>query len=139
MQMNGKEYHAILERAAANVVTIDIANALIDGAISVSGPPVSSDVRSQPLDFQSIASDLHLVKSDLCTRCVAASIQCQTLAVLVQLEFLAAQPLFIGAQIRHGTCLSKAKRAGYDGCCEGREEHSAHDGLSPQEETAAGL
>src|ERR1041385_6520037 len=93
MQMNGKEYHAILERAAANVVTIDIANALIDGAISVSGPPVSSDVRSQPLDFQSIASDLHLVKSDLCTRCVAASIQCQTLAVLVQLEFLAAQPL----------------------------------------------
>jgi hypothetical protein len=41
------------------------AQRLISPAIPVSGPPVSSDIRFQLLDFQSITLDLHLVKSDL--------------------------------------------------------------------------
>jgi hypothetical protein len=93
------------------VIMVDSSAALrLKGrAISASGPPVSSDIRFQLLDFQSIALDLHLIKPDLCTRCMVAAIQCQTVAVLVQLEFLPMQPLLIRAEIRHGACLGKTK------------------------------
>jgi hypothetical protein len=76
------------------------AQRLIDGAISASGPPVSSDIRLQLFDFQAVAFDLHLVKPDLYARCMAAAIQGQTVAVLVQLEFLPMQPLLIRAKVR---------------------------------------
>jgi len=48
-------------------------------------------------DFQSIAFDLHLVEPDLCARRMAAAIKCKPVSILVQLNFLAVQPLLVCA------------------------------------------
>ncbi|MGZ4844433.1 MAG: hypothetical protein ACXVJ2_03965 [Candidatus Angelobacter sp.] len=57
-------------------------------------------------DFQSITLDLHLVKPNLCARGMRSPVKHQAIAIPVQLEFLAAQPLLIGTEIGHRTRLS---------------------------------
>jgi len=109
------------------------------GAVSAPSPPVSSDVCFQLPDFQPITLDLHLVKPNLCARHMCSPIRHQVVAVQVQLHLMALQSLLIGAEVRHGTCLSRRECAYGKGRCKNQKEHSAHDGLSPERKRAAGL